>query len=321
MKIKYCISIILLLSFLVEINAQIPADLQRQVDQVLSTEYKVYPIDKERSSNFYKSIDNFFNNSFQLGYSASEIENGLKEGKDIDTKLNIIIVTGKVVEDKEKPLTEPLKLTYSVGQYERAFVKELRKPVKAELPQNELKEISSNFLKSYKLIPRIEEDQPAKTAVFTRRVDMFNEQTKKVEKSVVLQRVITERKINDVPVLNSRVIVDVHPGTKEILAYKTFNWSPVDPRVAVQQKYKSKDSIMMEITNAIDLRQNTIEDVGAFYMQLEGFLLPVMKIDFLPSNADRTSSASEERSLVVILHAEPGISKNVRAIKQPTKAR
>jgi len=314
---KHIIALAILFVSISSSNAQIDARILVRLDTLIGSKLNVYHIDNKTNMVTFKNIDTYFNANFNLNYTADQIAKGLTENRTLTLKSNLQIVDNKINSAIFSPGLTQIQVRYKVGKYERQFIKELRLPVERKLENDKVISISKDFVEKNKFLATNERDKVADIQIFTRKLDAYNDGLQKTGEKFILQRAVFKRKVNNLPVLNSKLIVDIHPQTSEILAFKVFEWGAIDPSSAVEVKYKTKNTILEEVNKALllDNRANEITSIDLAYLQLEDFLAPVLKISFRAVQRDIQKSDSEQRTLLVIL------PENLEINSTPLKAR
>ena len=104
------------------------------------------------------------------------------------------------------------------------------------------------------------------------------------ERDVLLwQQVRYRRKFLNAPVINSRVSIDFHPDTLEILGFKHYNWTPTNEQAPIsipRDEMKSQAEVEQGLREKIDEFWNasqraTLTSVAQAWFQTETDLIPI----------------------------------------------
>lgn len=122
----------------------------------------------------------------------------------------------------------PFTIRYRQEPRGREFVKLIRKPTSHRLNDREVLEIAKSLIVARRLYPAENWDTIGRGVVVNRLRVVSDIHGAKAAPEVIVQRAILHRSFFGTEVVNSRILVDVHPETREVLAVKRFEWDPVD---------------------------------------------------------------------------------------------
>ena len=124
--------------------------------------------------------------------------------------------------------SKPVRMKYVKKPQGRAFVKALRRPRPKGMDKELVAGVARQFIGQNGFVWETNRDKMGNHLVVNWVSRTEKAPGKKSSKLVVLQRVLLKRTLDGLEVLNSRQIVDFHPRTGEILAFKHLNWVPAD---------------------------------------------------------------------------------------------
>lgn len=274
-------SVFIITLFIDIVDAQIGRMFEDKIESILSKKYHVYKLDFLANERVFSTIDKFF---------------------------------------KEK-IEKSHKVWYERTPLEISFTKDFRKPTQKLLTDNEVSKIARDFITLNKFILSSSKDKIAGLQVYARKLNRYNEKAELEEEYLILQRAIFNRIFNDLNVINSKQIVDVHPETKEILAYKSIYWTPIAEDSGRDHTYQTKEEIIKHIDDVLKISQdmNTIQNIEAAYLQTEKLLVPVLVVKSETSRSASRGRPSEKRSLLIMLAKDLPKPDEVTKMRPPKK--
>ena len=279
----------------------IDAAIQDKLKAAVAKPQRVYPLDLAQNQQTFERIDQWAGTLIDL--SQTEPKRIKKERKVywIETSVNTPIALGK--SGKKIEPEKPFRIKYVQMPQKRALVKTLRIPSEKTLSDQTAANIGKEFIATHQFIRVTPQDAIKDQVVVNRRCKPIESTTQSNPKALTIQqRVIFKRAFNGLEVLNSRQIVDIHPDSGEILAYKSINWTPVEENKGSAAAYKRVKDIVREITKAFEKKPGTVrvDRIKAGMFQTDKRLFPVIAVYTAPQ-AGRDQMMPIQRVLYISL--------------------
>lgn len=307
MKNKQTItSIIVLLSVFMlfpEDKTEIDQVILNQIKKTLNNPVKTYKLDKNRTLEHLNIIDQWF-----IQETGLEKVNPVKKKnqnrwvyKRLVKKNSPILFNKK--QNRGLKTEKPFTIRYEKEGLERSFRKDIRIPTKKQLQKSRVIEIGKTWVLSNKFIKESSLDKMALPLVATWRSHPLKENITEKEKYTILQRVIFRRHFDGCEVINSKIIVDVHPDSEEILSYKHFDWSSIKEESGKIYHYISLDTVMKKIGSAMKEHKGTyqIHKVQQKMFQSPGYLIPVLVVEISVKSEDLNRDESPTTLIINLL--------------------
>ena len=303
-------------------NAQIGQEFEQQIEKIVAEPLRVYQLSPTENARVFKTIDTFFHQNLGLN-KAKQIKGRNPQTSTRTRRLptNLLLLTEgiKKVDTRTK---ESVSIWYETGPQERRFRKDLSKPVLASVPSNEITQQAQRFITQNNFCRTTARDKIADSQVIARKLKRFSEKAGADEALTVLQRAIFKRQFNGLHVFNSKQVVDIHPQTREIVAYKSLKWTPVDETSGKLYSYLSKEKIIAHIDEVLGVSQkrNKMERLGSAYLQTDKLLIPVLVVEAKPVDVAAQHGPSEKRTLLVSLAQDLPKPEKDTKLRSPKKA-
>jgi transposase-like protein len=303
-------------------NAQIGQDFEQQIERIVAEPLRVYQLSPTENAKVFRTIDTFFHQNLGLN-KAKQIR-----GKNLQTSTrtrrlptNLLLLT-EGIKKVDTGTKESVSIWYETGPQERRFRKDLSKPVLASVPSDEITQQAQRFITQNNFCRITARDKIVDSQVVARKMKRFREKDEADETLTVLQRAIFKRQFNGLRVINSKQVVDIHPQTREILAYKSLKWTPVDATSGKLYPYLSKEKIIAHIDEVLGVSQkrNKIERLGSAYLQTDKLLIPVLLVEAEPVDVAVQHRPSEKRTLLVSLAQNLPKPEEDTKLRSPKKA-
>lgn len=247
------------------------------IRKVIDNPVEIYPLGMEDKNFIYKNIDNWVNNQIDLKRAKQSISQN-----DTSYIINVKMNKNKFTDEILQTFDQSYAVKYEKKPFKRTYWKELRIPSLTALPKSEIRSLCEKFVESNKLIKTDDIDKIKDIEVHNRvrqRLDSI-----KTEKEILLQRAVFKRSVNDLDVINSKIIVDLSPSSKEILAFKSLIWTPIIIEKGELKKYKSYDNVISEINEIIGQIPLPVKIVRLElkYFQTLDLIVPILRIKIKP---------------------------------------
>ncbi len=210
-----------------EERTEIDQVIMNQIKDILNNPIKTYKLDKIRTIEHLIIIDKWFLQKTGLSKvkPVKKKDQQQWEYKRLVKKNSPILL--KISKKQGLKTDKPFTIRYEKEGLKRSFRKDIRIPTKKQLPKARVIEIGKTLVLSNKFIKESGLDKMALPLMVSWRSHPLKENITEKEKYTILQRVIFKRHFNGKEVINSKIIVDVHPDSEEILSYKHFDWSSI----------------------------------------------------------------------------------------------
>lgn len=126
-------------------------------------------------------------------------------------------------------LQKPVEVYYREGLANFRYHKVKEAKAKAPIPTAEAIKLSRDFLVQNRFLQETDVDKVGTSYIINRRIDEQGGANYITQQDIVL-----ERSFEGKPVINSKMVIGLDPGTKEILLIKHFHWTPMN-RQATRQ--------------------------------------------------------------------------------------
>ncbi len=243
--------------------------------------YAVYPIDKEKHAEMLGLVDQWaqskvpLDDRHRIKDRSSDRITWVKE----QAENAPIFPAGE--NGRGLSPTGSFRIKYVKKPEGRSFVKSIRMPTVHRLKEEEVAAIGRAFVEKQGFVAQTSVDKIGGHMVASRLTDGIQANDVKTKTLTVLQRAIFKRSLDGLEVFNSRQIVDVHPDSREILAYKGLEWAPAGGADRKAVSALPADKLLTEIKerfrNTSSLYHVTGIEVGMYQSRVEIF--PVLAVD------------------------------------------
>jgi hypothetical protein len=281
-----------------------------QIKNIMAKPMKIYKLDIDARINTFNKIDDWFGD--HIDYSKSVQFEDKVTGRviyRIGMRENIpIVIPGQLKKGVEP--TQEFFVFYIVNKKMRSFIKQVHIPSETTLPDSTVIELGNVFLLRSKFYDLAENEKIFNPEVMSQKRESWDEKDGGVQ--LMFQRVLFHREYMGAEVLNSRQIVRFHPESRELLSYKTVDWTPVNESSGEEAAYKKIDDVVMEILEIGDdskLKYYVTKIKHGFY-ETETQLVPAIQVFIQPESNSETAIAEMHRLTISLV---PGIE----LIKKP----
>ena len=196
------------------------------IETATNSSYGVYPVDKKKHDELLKLVDKWA--QFQI--PLDDVKKIKDKSSDRVTWVKDEVKNNPIFpEDKEAEGLSPqgsFRIKYVKKTAGRSFLKSIRMPSFHRRTDEDIFEIGRRFIETHGFVAQTTGDRMGRQVVVNRLIDIVGTDDPNTKTLTVLQRAIFERTLDGLEVFNSRQIVDVHPESGEILAYKGLEWMP-----------------------------------------------------------------------------------------------
>lgn len=251
-----------------------------QIKVILKNPVKIYDLDLKENDRVFKHIDKQFDKYLDLRiFSCKKKDNEKIIQCSHEVKRNVpiappgITVTGIIAR-------KPFKIFYNKEPAARSFFKGLWSPSLKVRSKKVIGELGSRFILHNKLFHETEQDKMLNYIVIAWKSQNIGQNVRDSKKYTLRYRVKYSRQFLGWKVINSKQIVDIHPKSLEILAYKNIDWTPIDNSSGKYKPYVSVSDILDQIHNffAEDKAEYKIKDVQTVWYQSKRMIFPVIQI-------------------------------------------
>jgi hypothetical protein len=202
-----------------------------------------------------------------------------------------------------QPIINPIIFRKAVNYFSyRQFPVE---PVLTKLVKLDAIKLANDFLVNRKMVELSQQDNHDEGVVreFRRDSDLGDGGAGKQE--LLMQGVVFSRLFKGNPVINSRILVDLNPDTKEVLGLKHLNWTPVltQPRVTtLRVVHKSLDDILAALQAKAPRmlgrdRRASLSGITPAWFQTDKELLPILLCHITYPHDDHVDGYSQPINL------------------------
>jgi hypothetical protein len=182
------------------------------------------------------------------------------------------------------PNTDPVPIIYRRSSNRFSFRKLLDVEAEGEVPESTAVEMAGSFLASNNFVKTTRSDMYDEIT-FGRLIQKHPPEGDLGEREVlILQQVRYRRKYLGAPVINSRISIDYHPDTLEVMGLKHYNWTPANEEAPVpipRDEMKSRAEVEQGLRGKIEefwtaSERATLTSVAQAWFQTETKLIPIL---------------------------------------------
>lgn len=273
---------------------------KNKIKNVIDNPVKVYPLSMTDKDIIYKNIDNWVNKQINLDKAKQSISENV-------TSYIFTVKMNKNQFDDEilQTYDQNYIVKYEKEPFKRTYWKELKIPSLTAMSESEVRSLCEKFVLSKNLIKTTDIDKIKDIEVHNRvrqRLDSI-----RTEKEILLQRAVFKRSVKEIDVMNSKIIVDVSPSSREILSFKSLIWTPVIEEKGDIKEYKSFDDVIGEINDIISQIPVPIKvrRTDLYYLQTLDLIVPVLRIKIEP--VDENEVMPDLNQYIIYLLADESI--------------
>ena len=257
---------------------QIPPEVVEKISHVLSEPVISYRLDEKKNQAVFERITGWVKDQMTLDKrNRSEDRQGEWICYREMVRQNQPILLGDEAVRGVEP--SPFHVFYVEENHRRIFRKEMWVPVSESLSDEQVIRLARGFLNGKQFVAESEADRMGDWDVLSWKQQEMKGEKMAGEPLTAVQRATCSRTYQGRTVVNSRQIVEVHPVTKELVGYKSLDWTPVDETSARLEPAASVEEVIRQIGNAFaGERELEIESIAAAWIQTDDRLLPILEI-------------------------------------------
>lgn len=294
-------------------------EIEKQISAIVNLPIKAFELDLEENEKRFQNVDSYFSSYINLDHDTALLE---KDSQSITIKNPV---------SKSKPVTFSANKTernavfseaytwYTKEPQKRIYTKELNIPAKTKLKDDELVSLSMGFILKNQFCKSSRTDSLVVSELLSRKRSQLGTSGTKLKTEVLFQRVMFKRKVLGMEVLNSKLIVDIYPDLKEVIAYKHIRWTPLKEDTGYSIPKINEKEVVDKIRDAKTAAYFEVSDVKAMYYQTETKLVPVLAVH-MKSLRDTTNINPIEEILIITLSEEIDSKLPAKNERKPTKA-
>ena len=258
----------------------IPESIKNEIVGIIKTPQPSYRLDNDKKEELFSIIDAWFKKYIH--------EEKYEESKDNDEIIYIYKTTTNIPMfisygvSGEGLKTGDFYIFYEKSPRNRIFRKDPDLPeleTRFLMDKNTLIRLSSEFLKKRGFIKETTIDKVGRIQVLDYMMDKKSlEAGGKIDTFISYHSVIIHREVNGTPVLNSRQIINIYPGNREIIGYKNIEWIPLEETSEEYLSYLSYQEIrdIIEKYYSNSGEKTTLQAVRKYYYLYNDRLIPVI---------------------------------------------
>lgn len=181
-------------------------------------------------------------------------------------------------------LQKPVEVHYREGLANFRYHKMKEAKATAMIPTAEAIKLSRDFLVQNHFLQETDVDKVGTSYILNRRIDEQGGAN-----YITQQDIVFERSFEGKPVINSKMVIGLDPGTKEILLIKHYNWTPMDKQatrqLTLQERTAAKSNSGTIIRQRLEEKirktsgnfvRATVKQVIPAWFQTDNGLIPVI---------------------------------------------
>lgn len=240
----YSICILILNPLMASAEVIIGEKVKSEISSIVAKPANVYALDSGKNEIIFRSIDEWI--ASRENWSEKKTVSS-KEGKvlfhRIEVRKNNPVGASDKMPEGIKPTSPLFGIIHQQEPDKRGFYKELSVPTSVKLSKERLEQIGRGFIEKNGFCLQTEADKISKGQFIALQRERIDEAGSLTDKTCVYQGVIFAREIDGLEVFNSRQVVCIHPGSEEILSYRTIRWTPVLPGSRKTEYFKTDEII------------------------------------------------------------------------------
>jgi hypothetical protein len=292
------------------------AETALQLQMLTSKAYSIYPVDQKRRDEVLQSIDAWVELIVPIDEVQPVEETETERTWVWVSRSGVLIGTGGHV--RHDAGLGPVRIKYTQETGGRRLVIFLRSPTSDARNKDDVAKIASEFLRKRGFVVETARDRIDGPEVVDRKTRSWAQNGAMENETTVLQRVIFGRRVDGLGVFNSRQIVDLHPSSPQILAFKSLAWAPLSEDEARTVRVREPEEILDALRTLFpsSSARSNVTKVESGWVQKPSILLPVVAVSL-----ERRSEADDEppvRTIVLIpLDADEPIPERQRPSRLP----
>jgi hypothetical protein len=259
-------------------TVEVPPEIQQAIEDLLDREVSIYDLDEQANRQVFDRIKSWAGNQMDLSTKFRTVD---AQGEWVSFKqpqnTNRPIALGAGESDGVE--TASFNVFFVEETQRRTFRKEIWVPTGESLSDAEVVGMTRRFVSDRDFVVQNALDRLGDCRVLGVGMRRMGPEGPVGDPMTVFQRATCSRLVEDWEVWNSRQIVDIHPLSRELIAYKSLEWTPVKTDSARTVEPVSPEHVMSEIQKAYaDEPDALIEEVSRAWHQTSEHLVPVLAI-------------------------------------------
>jgi hypothetical protein len=211
----------------------------------------------------------------------------------------------------------PFLAYYVVEPFRRSFTKMLRIPVVETMTDDEAAQTARAFVVQNRLCRITEDDAIGPVEVLSLRRQQLEPDKGLGEKLTLFHRVEFARVFRGLRVFGSKQIVCLHPQSKEILGYKSVDWTPIDQSTQMKAELASADEVVARISKEFDApdAKYVVREVELGFLQSKGVISPALAVHCVRRLARSDTHPMQETFIVSLLKSS--VSERISPSSRP----
>lgn len=279
-RIRTCLCLFLagLTSVTAFSQVEITAEIQFQIKQSLAAPAVVYRLDYQENQIVFDRIDLWLKDSIDLTDAGNT-----RDIRNRSTTYSGSLATNvPIFLDEGFPGLEPTE-SYQFrvvqGKQKRELAKSIWIGSETRLTNIQVETLAADFLKENRFVMETAEDRIGDCTVLTWKAMTYTNIHPDGLETIVQQRATFGRTYQGLSVVNAFQIVDMNPGSREVLAYVHVNWTPVLADSGQERPKISLARVLKLVAGAFpDHPDAELEQVTRAWLQTETELIPVLEI-------------------------------------------
>ncbi|MFQ5821373.1 MAG: hypothetical protein ACE5I5_15415 [Candidatus Heimdallarchaeota archaeon] len=264
----------------------ISPEMHAVLDAELSKPLRVYSLDLEEGRRIDEAFRDWVSGSMDLEKAQRRESDRFKDRvtylQEMDQNIPRFLIEG--FEQRGLENTRPIKIYYKRGPNWFSFRKLLDIEAGSTIERERAIELVRDFLLRNNFVRVTEFDTFGEIQVPELRRNYGSDPEFPGKVVLMMQGVKFQRKYMGSPVINSRISVDFHPDTEEILGFKHHNWTPVREGTGTpipQELYKGPEDIEDNLREKIKKycgpsERTEIGNIASAWFQTKTELIPIL---------------------------------------------
>ena len=277
-RILMCLFLTGLTSVTAFSQVEITPEIQLQIRQSLEAPAVVYRLDYQENQVVFDRIDLWLRDSIDLTDvgSTRDLRNRSTTYSG-SLAINIPIFLDEGFPGLEPTESYPFRVVQ--GKQKRELAKSIWIGSETRLTNIQVETLAADFLKDNRFVMETGDDRIGECTVLTWKAMTYTNIHPDGVESILQQRATFGRTFQGLSVVNAFQIVDMNPGSREVLAYVHVNWTPVLADSGQERPKISLPRVLELIVGAFPDHPNAeLEQVKRGWLQTERELIPVLEI-------------------------------------------
>jgi len=281
----------------------VPPEMRQALERELSKPLRMYPLDPEEAGRIDEAFSAWVSRSIDLATAQKRESERFKDR---------VTYYQEVPENVPRFIREefgqiglrnprPVEIFHRRGPNWFSFRKILDIEAEGKIEREEAIQMVRDFLLRNNFVKITDSDTFGEILVPELRSDYHPDPDSPVKDVLILQSVKFRREFMGSPVANSRISVDLHPDTQEILGFKHYNWIPAKERNGVtipQESVKSPSEVEDNLREKIraycrESEQANLVSITPAWFQTNAELIPILVCEIEVARIEREDRFTE----------------------------